>query len=57
MKNLKYSKNLAELICSICILRKKIKNQNVIDCAYRTIDNEYCDNLINLMKTVYEEEY
>jgi|GEM_PF-4880752 len=43
------------VICKECRRIKKEKYPNSIGCAFKCIDNEYCDEVINLMKMIYEK--
>lgn len=47
---------IAEKICKECRENRKIKYPKSIGCAFREIDNEYCEELENLMKFIYEEK-
>lgn len=35
-----------EFACAVCLAKKKQENPNMIDCAFRNLDGEYCNDLI-----------
>lgn len=42
-------KEKAEFACRVCFERAKRKNPHALGCAWRCIDNEYCDELKIIM--------
>ena len=48
----KSKKEKAEFACRVCLEKARINNPNAIDCAWRALDNEYCEEL----KKIIEQE-
>ena len=47
---------VAEGICAVCHKRMKSEHQAVLDCAWRGISNEYCDDVMEVIEQLPEEE-
>ena len=47
---------IAEIICKECRVNMKENYPKNIGCAFRDLDNEYCDEILNLMLVIYEEK-
>ena len=47
---------MLEFACKVCNIKSRAKNPNVVDCAFRYFDYEYCPYIVQALRETKEQQ-